>query len=110
MNSDQIGTVAILEEKKIRKQMPIKETFFDKKKFYKHKFQKHNRNSNWTFFWMSQNANKMMFQLCIIVEQAINVHAPLKSCFGRNDKPKNFLDRDNFLTGKKSNQKTKLPC
>ena len=41
-----------------------------------------------------------MFQFCIIVEQAINVHAPLKSFFVRNDKPKIFLNRKNFLSGK----------
>ena len=29
-----------------------------------------------------------MTQLCIIVEQAINVHASLKTCFVRNDKPR----------------------
>ena len=46
------------------------------------------------------NANEMMFQFCIIVEQAINVHAPLKTCFVRNDKPKIFLDRHQFLSGK----------
>ena len=49
---------------------------------------------------MSQNANEMMLQFCIIVEQAINVHAPLKSCFVRNDKPKIFLNRNKFLSGK----------
>ena len=49
---------------------------------------------------MSQNANEIMFQFCIIVEQAINVHAPLKSCFVRNDKPKIFLNRNKFLSEK----------
>ena len=50
---------------------------------------------------MSQNANEMMLQFCIIVEQAIKVHASLKSCFVRNDKPKLFLNRNRFLSGKK---------
>ena len=49
---------------------------------------------------MLQNANEMMLQFCIIVEQAINVHAQLKSCFVRNDKPKIFLNRNKFLSGK----------
>ena len=34
LNSDHYGTVAILEEKMMMKQMPIKKTFFDKKTFY----------------------------------------------------------------------------
>ena len=29
----------------------------------------------------------------------MNVHAPLKSCFAKNDKPKIVLDRNKFLTG-----------
>ena len=58
---------------------------------------------------MSQNANEMMFQFCIIVEQAISVHAPLKSCFVRNDKPKIFLNRNISYLEKVSNQKKKLP-
>ena len=41
-----------------------------------------------------------MLEFCIVVEQAINVHAPLKSCFVRNDKPKIFLNRNKFLSGK----------
>ena len=49
---------------------------------------------------MSQIADEMMFQFCIIVEQALNVHAPLKSCFVRNDKPEIFLNRNKFLSGK----------
>ena len=75
-------------------QMPIKKTFFDKKNYSKEKFQEYIQSSDWSLFWMSQNANEMMFQFCIIVEQAINVHAPLKSCFVRNDKPKFFLNRN----------------
>ena len=70
------------------KQMPIKKTFLDKKNYSKENFQEHIRSSDWSLFWMSQNANEMLLQFCIIVEQAINVHAPLKSCFVRNDKPK----------------------
>ena len=50
---------------------------------------------------MSQNANEMMLQFCILVEQAKNVHASLKSCFVRNDKPKLFLNRNSFLSEKK---------
>ena len=49
---------------------------------------------------MSENGKEMMFQFCIIVEQAINVHSPLKSCFVSNNKPKIVLDRNNFVTGK----------
>ena len=56
---------------------------------------------------MSQNANEMMSLFCIIVEQAFNVHAPLKSSSLRYNKPKIFLDRNKFLTGKK-NQIRKL--
>ena len=82
------------------KQMPIKKTFFNKKNYSKEKFQEYIRSSDWSLFWMSQNANEMMFKLCIIVEQAINVHAALKSCFVRNDKPKIFLNRNKFLSGK----------
>ena len=100
LNSDHYGTIAILEEKMLMKQMPIKKTFFDKKNYSKEKFQEYIRNSGWSLFWMSQNAKEMMFQFCIIVEQAINVHAPLKSCFVRNDEPKIVLDRNKFLTGK----------
>ena len=102
LNSDHYGTVAIL-EKMMMKQMPIKKIFFDKKNYSKEKFQEYIRSSDWSLFWMSQNANEMMFQFCIIVEQAINVHAPLKSCFVRNDKPKIFLTRNNFLSGKNFN-------
>ena len=50
---------------------------------------------------MSQKVNEMMSKICIIFEQAIYVHAPLKSCFVRNAKPKFFLYRNKFLTGKK---------
>ena len=100
LNSNHYGTVAILEEKMIMNQMPIKKTFFDKKNYSKEKFQEYIRSSDWSLFWMSQNANEMMFQFCIIVEQAINVHAPLKSCFVKNDKPKIFLNRNKFLSGK----------
>ena len=82
------------------KQMPIEKTFFDKKNYSKEHFQEYIRSSDWSLFWMSQNANEMMLQFCIIVEQAINVHAPLKSCFVRNDKPKIFLNRNKFLYGK----------
>ena len=73
--------------------MPIKKTFFDKKNYSKENFQE-------SLFWMSQNANEMMLQFCNIIEQAINVHAPLKSCFVRNDKPKIFLNRNKFPSGK----------
>ena len=100
LNSDHYGTVVILEEKMMMKQMPIKKTFFDKKNYSKEKFQEYIRSSDWSSFWMSQNANEMMFQFCIIVEQAISVHAPLKSCFVRNDKPKIFLNRNKFISGK----------
>ena len=99
LNSDHYGTVAILDEK-MMKQMPIKKTFFDKKNYSKENFQEYIRSSDWSLFWMSQNANEMMLQFCIIVEQAINVHAPLKSCFVRNDKPKIFLNRNKFPSGK----------
>ena len=85
------------------KQMPIKKTFFDKKHYSKEKFKEYIRSSDWSLFWMSQTANEMMFQFCIIVEQAINVHAPLKACFVRNDKPKIFLNRNEFLSGKNFN-------
>ena len=54
--------------------MPIKKTFSDKKNYSKENFQEYIRSSDWSFFWMSQNANEMMLQFCIIVEQAINVH------------------------------------
>ena len=100
LNSDHYGTVVILEEKMMMKQMPIKKTFFDKKNCSKEKFQEYIRSSDRSLFWMSQNANEMMFQFCIIVEQAVNVHAPLKFCFVRNDKPKIFLNRNKFLSGK----------
>ena len=82
------------------KQMPIKKTFFDKKNYSNENFREYIRSSDWSLFWMSQNSNEMMLQFCIIVEQAINVHAPLKSCFVRNDKPKIFLNRNKFLSGK----------
>ena len=100
LNSGHYGTVAILDEKMMMKQKPIKKTFFDKKNYYKENFQEYIRSSDWSFFWMSHNANEMMLQFCIIVEQAINVHAPLKSYFVRNDKPKIFLNRNKFLSGK----------
>ena len=100
LNSDHYATVAILKEKTMMKQMPIKKTFFDKKNYSKEKFQECMRSSDWSLFWMSQNANEMMFQFCITVEQAINVHAPLKSSFVRNDKPKISLNRKKFLSGK----------
>ena len=83
----------------IVKQMPIKRIFF-KKKYSTENFQEYIRNSDWSLFWMSPNNNEMMFQFCIIVEQAINVHAPLKLCFVRNEIPKIVLDRNKFLTGK----------
>ena len=99
-NSDHYGTGAILDEKMMMKQMPIKKTFSDKKNYSKENFQEYIRSSDWSLFWMSQNANEKMLQFCIIVAQAINVHAPLKSCFVRNDKPKIFLNRNKFLSGK----------
>ena len=43
---------------------------------------------------MPLNNNKMMSKFCIIVHQAINLHAPLKTCLIKNDKPKIFLDRN----------------
>ena len=63
------------------------------------------RNLDWSLFWMSDNANKIMSQVCITVEQEVNLHAPSKSCFVRNDKPKVFLDKNKFLSGKKFKSK-----
>ena len=44
------------------KQMPIKKTFFDKKSYSKENFQEYIRSSDWSLFWMSQNANEMKLQ------------------------------------------------
>ena len=43
LNSDHYGTIAILEEKMMKKQMPINKTFFDKKNYSKEKFQEYIR-------------------------------------------------------------------
>ena len=100
LNSNNYGTVAILEEKMMMKRMLIKKTFFGKKNYSKENFQEYIRSSDCSLFWMSQKDNEMMLQFCIIVMQATNVQAPLRSCFVRNDKPKIFLNRNKFRSGK----------
>ena len=86
----------------IKKQMPIRK-FLRQKALFERKISGVNaiRNSDLSLFWMSDSANKILSQVCIIVEEAINLYAPSKSCFVRNDKPKVFLDKNNILTGKK---------
>ena len=41
LSNDHYGTVAIIDEKMMMKQMPIKKTFFDKKNYSKENFQEY---------------------------------------------------------------------
>ena len=50
-----------------------------------------------------------MFQFCVIVEQAVNVHAVLKSCFVRKDNQKLFWREKKFLIGKNFKSENEAP-
>ena len=82
--------LAMAEEKSVIK------NFLTKKNYSAIAFQNFIENSDWRHFYGAVTGDMMLLEFQRIIERALALHAPIKACYIRTDKPK-FLLQEKWL-------------
>ena len=95
LKTDQFATIAVLKSVML-KSKTTKKKFFDKKNYSAIAFQNFIENSDWRHFYSAVTGDMMLLEFQRIIERALALHAPIKACYIRTDKPK-FLLQEKWL-------------
>ena len=93
--SDHLSSLLITQTK-ITKKKPRKFVTFDKKNYDPTKYTETLRHLPWHHIYSSVDVITKLQWLILLITHALELHAPLKSSFIRNQKPKNILQAEWF--------------
>ena len=95
LKTDHFATITVLKSVMLKSKTTEKK-LFDKKNYSAMAFQNFIENSDWRHFYGAVTGDMMLLEFQRIIERALALHAPIKACYIRTDKPK-FLLQEKWL-------------
>ena len=95
LKTDHFATITVLKSVML-KSKTTKKYFFDNKNYSAIAFQNFIENSDWRHFYGAVTGDLMLLEIQRIIERALALHAPIKACYIRTEKPK-FLLQEKWL-------------